>query len=64
MIQQPMFSLQISSVIVHHGNNVHQGHYTCYVCKENVWFKCNDSEVTKVKLEDALCHIQDAYILL
>jgi hypothetical protein len=37
----------LNTIIVHSGT-VNSGHYVCYVKKENNWFLCNDSQITKV----------------
>lgn len=55
-----MYSL--SSVIVHKGM-ASRGHYLCYMFHPmlNVWFECNDSELTKV--DEKVVLSQQAYIL-
>ena len=32
----------LESIIVHHGQTVHSGHYTCYIRHNNTWYHFND----------------------
>lgn len=49
-------------VLVHQGQTCASGHYLSFVKKNGEWFKCNDSEVTKV--EESTVMMQQAYILM
>ena len=53
------------AVIVHEGSSTHSGHYYSYVRgfeRDNLWYKCNDSIVTKLDGIEAALNKQ-AYIL-
>ena len=49
-------------VLVHQGQTCASGHYLSFVKKNGEWFKCNDSEVTKV--DESTVMMQQAYILM
>lgn len=49
-------------VLVHQGQTCASGHYLSFVKKNGEWFKCNDSEVTKVDKSTVM--MQQAYILM
>ena len=49
-------------VLVHQGQTCASGHYLSFVKKNGEWFKCNDSEITKV--EESVVMNQQAYILM
>ena len=53
---------ELCGVLVHQGRTCDSGHYLAYVKCNGQWFKCNDSEVTKVDLKTVLK--QQAYILM
>lgn len=36
----------LSSVIVHNGLNLQQGHYVSYVCTRSGWYKFDDASVS------------------
>lgn len=48
-------------VIVHYGWGAKHGHYISYVKSLNDWYKCNDSKVTKTRVEEVLK--EQAYML-
>ena len=35
-------TLELISIIVHHGSNVYSGHYTCLIKKDNIWYEFDD----------------------
>jgi hypothetical protein len=53
---------EVVGVVVHQGATCDSGHYLAYVKCQDDWYKCNDSEVTKVDVETVLN--QRAYILI
>ncbi|CAB9499549.1 Inactive ubiquitin carboxyl-terminal hydrolase 17-like protein [Seminavis robusta] len=53
---------ELVGVLVHQGSTCDSGHYLAYVRMNGQWFKCNDSEVTKVDVKTVLK--QQAYILM
>jgi len=53
---------ELVGVLVHQGTTCDSGHYLAYVKCNGQWFKCNDSQVTKVDLKTVLK--QQAYILM
>ena len=53
---------ELVGVLVHQGSTCDSGHYLAYVRCNGQWFKCNDSEVTKVDLKTVMK--QQAYILM
>jgi len=53
---------ELMAVLVHQGQSCDSGHYLAYVRNHDEWFKCNDSEVSKVDVETVLR--QQAYILI
>ena len=53
---------ELVGVLVHQGSTCDSGHYLAYVKCNGQWFKCNDSEVTKVDLKTVMK--QQAYILM
>lgn len=53
---------ELCGVLVHQGRTCDSGHYLAYVKCNGQWFKCNDSEVTKVDVKTVLK--QQAYILM
>jgi Ubiquitin carboxyl-terminal hydrolase len=53
---------ELVGVLVHQGQTCASGHYLAFVKKNGEWFKCNDSEVTKV--DEATVMMQQAYILM
>lgn len=53
---------ELVGVLVHQGVNCDSGHYLAYTKCNGQWFKCNDSEVTKVDLKTVMK--QQAYILM
>lgn len=58
---------KLYSVIVHAGNIPQVGHYYCYLCFGDNWFKCNDSDVTQVEIDEVLSKrsgIECAYVLV
>lgn len=36
--------LNLVSIIVHHGSEIHAGHYTCLIKQKNTWFEFDDRE--------------------
>lgn len=56
----PPYSLV--GVLVHQGQTCASGHYLSFVKKNGEWFKCNDSEVSKV--DESTVMMQQAYILM
>lgn len=53
---------ELVGVLVHQGRTCDSGHYLAYTKCNGQWFKCNDSEVTKVDSQTVL--EQQAYILM
>mmetsp|Transcript_29505 Transcript_29505/g.71242 ORF Transcript_29505/g.71242 Transcript_29505/m.71242 type:complete len:967 (-) Transcript_29505:50-2950(-) len=53
---------ELVGVLVHQGQTCASGHYLSFVKKNGEWFKCNDSEVTKVA--ENIVMMQQAYILI
>lgn len=53
---------ELVGVLVHQGQTCASGHYLAFVKKNGEWFKCNDSEVTRV--EESTVMMQQAYILM
>lgn len=53
---------ELVGVVVHQGVTCDSGHYLAYVKCHEDWYKCNDSEVTKVDVDTVLN--QRAYILI
>mmetsp|Transcript_28494 Transcript_28494/g.77155 ORF Transcript_28494/g.77155 Transcript_28494/m.77155 type:complete len:837 (-) Transcript_28494:118-2628(-) len=53
---------ELIGVLVHQGQTCASGHYLSFVKKNGEWFKCNDSDVSKV--EESTVMIQQAYILM
>ena len=49
-------------VLVHQGQTCASGHYLSFVKKNGEWFKCNDSEVTRV--DESTVMMQQAYVLM
>ncbi|CAG9863922.1 unnamed protein product [Phyllotreta striolata] len=50
------------AVIIHIGERMDMGHYVTYVRQQhNYWYKCNDEDITRVKLEDVLA--SEGYLL-
>ena len=49
-------------LLVHQGQTCASGHYLSFVKKNGEWFKCNDSEITKV--DESTVMMQQAYILM
>jgi hypothetical protein len=50
--------LELISIIVHHGSNVHGGHYTCLIKHENKWYGFDDLK-DKVKYIGDFKNISD-----
>lgn len=53
---------ELVGVLVHQGQTCASGHYLSFVKKNGEWFKCNDSEVSKV--DESTVMIQQAYIVM
>jgi hypothetical protein len=53
---------ELVGVLVHQGRTCDSGHYLAYVKCNGEWFRCNDSEVTKVDVKTVLK--QQAYIMM
>ena len=53
---------ELVGVLVHQGSTCDSGHYLAYTKCNGQWFRCNDSEVTKVDLKTVMK--QQAYILM
>lgn len=53
---------ELCGVLVHQGSTCDSGHYLAYVKCNGQWFKCNDSEISKVDVKTVLK--QQAYILM
>ena len=53
---------ELVAVLVHQGTTCDSGHYLAYVKNDGDWYKCNDSQVSKVDLTTVLS--QQAYILM
>ena len=49
-------------ILVHQGHTCASGHYLAFVKKNDEWYKCNDSVVTKV--DQATVFDQQAYIMM
>lgn len=53
---------ELVGILVHQGQTCASGHYLAFVKKHGEWFKCNDSEVTRV--DESTVMMQQAYILM
>lgn len=53
---------ELVGVLVHQGQTCASGHYLSFVKKNGEWFKCNDSEVSRV--DESTVMMQQAYILM
>ena len=49
-------------LIRHHGNTARSGHYVAYVLRDEQWFLCNDTSVTRVTPKEV--QSQQAYVLV
>lgn len=43
---------RLIAIVVHQGKTLKGGHYTALVCQDKKWWKCNDSVVSEIFLED------------
>lgn len=51
----------LECVVVHHGENVHNGHYFAFCRQDNKWFRFDDEIVSATTLQDVMQ--QEAYLL-
>ena len=55
------FVYDLECVVVHQGENAHQGHYFAFCRQDNKWFRFDDEIVSATTLEDVMR--QEAYLL-
>ena len=49
--------------IEHRGEELQSGHYICHILKNNIWYTCNDNQITTLKRGDQ-SPTQKAYLML
>ena len=55
------FVYDLECVVVHQGDNVHNGHYFAFCRQDKKWFRFDDEIVSATTVEDVLR--QEAYLL-
>ena len=55
---------KLTAVIVHEGQRVDQGHYTCFVKIGDNWIKCNDGEIQQLDMRCKYFIEMNSYIVL
>ena len=60
-------TLELLGIILHKGDSTNSGHYIAIVKRNNIWYNCDDANITEINIENALNTNnvkENAYILL
>jgi ubiquitin carboxyl-terminal hydrolase 22/27/51 len=52
-IEKKVEEYELFAVVNHHGR-MENGHYTCFVRHDNMWFKCDDAWIYQASLQQVL----------
>ena len=55
---------ELISIVEHHGESCHKGHYIAYGKRRGTWYRYNDENVEEVRKEEALARGKEVYILM
>lgn len=55
---------ELNGLIKHIGSSAVSGHYIAYIKIEDMWFCCNDDNITPVPVEDVLKAAKTSYVLI